>query len=54
MDRRHFFGTTLAASVALFKFPGAQAAAGAAPAPLPKRRQVRVAFMLGEHANVIG
>jgi transcriptional regulator GlxA family with amidase domain len=53
MDRRHFIGTTLAASVALFNTARAQAAVGDAPAPLPKRRRTRVAFMLGEHANVI-
>src|SRR5262245_444339 len=53
MHRREFIGTTLAASIALF--PGARglAAAGDAPAPLPKRKRVKVAFMLGEHANVI-
>ncbi len=53
MLRRHFLGTSLAASVALF---GRMADAGAANAqlqPLPRRQRVRVAFMLGDHANVI-
>ncbi len=55
MHRRHFLGTTLAASVALF---GRNAGAGAADAmspvpPLPRRQRVRVAFMLGDGANVI-
>ena len=53
MDRRHFIGTTLAASLALFNVTRAQGAEGGAPALLPKRKRVRVAFMLGEHANVI-
>ena len=55
MDRRHFIGTTLAASVALFNAgrSAAEAASPGAPAPLPKRSRVRVAFMLGHHANVI-
>jgi len=54
MHRRHFLGSTIAASIALFG-SGAQAAPAAAEpaAPLPKRRRVRVAFMLGDHANVI-
>jgi transcriptional regulator GlxA family with amidase domain len=46
MHRREFIGTTLAASVALF-------GAGSAPAPLPKRKRVKVASMLGDNANVI-
>jgi transcriptional regulator GlxA family with amidase domain len=54
MHRRQFIGTTLAASVALFgPVVRAQVATGAPIAPLPKRDRVRVAFMLGEHANVI-
>src|SRR5262245_49508550 len=53
MHRREFIGSTLAASVALFNAARAQAAESDAPAPLPKRKRVRVAFMLGEHANVI-
>jgi transcriptional regulator GlxA family with amidase domain len=54
MHRRHFLGSTIAASIALFG-SGAQAAPAAAEpaAPLPRRRRVRVAFMLGDHANVI-
>ena len=54
MHRRHFIGTSLAASLALFG--GTLRAAGAATAPaapLPKRKRVRVAFMIGHHANVI-
>jgi transcriptional regulator GlxA family with amidase domain len=59
MHRRQFIGTTLAASVALFGCrqaateETAAAPQGAAPAPLPERRHVKVAFMLGEGANVI-
>jgi transcriptional regulator GlxA family with amidase domain len=53
MHRRHFLGTTLAASVALFGIGRAQAAAAGASLPLPKRSRIRVAFMIGEHANVI-
>jgi transcriptional regulator GlxA family with amidase domain len=55
MDRRHFIGRTLAASIALMSGAG-RASAAAADAPLqalPKRERVKVAFMLGEHANVI-
>lgn len=59
MNRRHFVGTTLAASVALFGCGRARTeeatstAQGATIAPLPHRDRVRVAFMIGEHANVI-
>jgi transcriptional regulator GlxA family with amidase domain len=53
MHRRQFIGTTLAASVALFGPLRARAASGDPVAPLPKRDRVKVAFMLGEHANVI-
>lgn len=60
MDRRHFVGSSLAASLALFAAAPARATAGAAPAggdagfpPLPKRDRVKVAFMLGDDANVI-
>jgi transcriptional regulator GlxA family with amidase domain len=55
MERREFLGTSLAASVALFG-PGSGAAAenaGSPVAPLPRRDRVRVAFMLGDNANVI-
>lgn len=53
MDRRNFIGTTLAASLALFNGPRTGVAHAAEVSPLPKRKRVRVAFMLGEHANVI-
>ena len=53
MHRREFIGTTLAASVALFGTARAQEGPGATVAPLPKRDRVKVAFMLGDHANVI-
>ena len=59
MHRRQFIGTTLAASVALFGCrqaateENAAASQGTAPAPLPERRRVKVAFMLGDGANVI-
>ena len=53
MHRRQFIGTTLAASVALFASVRAGAAGAGARAPLPKRDKVKVAFMLGEGANVI-
>jgi transcriptional regulator GlxA family with amidase domain len=54
MQRREFLGTTFAASVALFG-PGARAetSASSPTAPLPRRDRVRVAFMLGDSANVI-
>jgi len=54
MRRRELLGSSLAASFALFA--GAQAQAGPAPAalqPLPQRKGIRVAFMLGDGANVI-
>lgn len=59
MNRRHFLGTTFATSVALFGCGrAATAETGRAPdgtaiSPLPHRDRVRVAFMIGEHANVI-
>ena len=53
MDRRHFIGTTCAASVAFFACLRGTAAASGPSAPLPKRRTTKVAFMLGEGANVI-
>ena len=53
MQRRHFLGTALAASVALFGIDRADAAAGGALVPLPKRRRIRVAFMIGDDTNVI-
>ena len=54
MHRRHFIGTSLAASIALFG--GTLRAAGAAAepaAPLPKRDRVKVAFMIGKWTNMI-
>lgn len=53
MHRRQFIGTTLAASVALFGHGQVRAAADGAASPLPKRERIRVAFMLGDNANVI-
>lgn len=53
MHRRKFIGTAFAASVALFNAGKAAAAEGGLPARLPKRGRVKVAFMLGDHANVI-
>lgn len=52
MKRRNFLGTTLAASVALFGMGRASAADGSND-PLPRRKRIRVAFMLGDGANVI-
>ncbi|MBX3702277.1 MAG: DJ-1/PfpI family protein [Steroidobacteraceae bacterium] len=53
MHRRQFIGTALAASVALIGPRLAGAAGSGGLAPLPKRKRVRVAFMLGDNANVI-
>lgn len=54
MHRRHFIGTSLAASIALFGGTLRAASAAAEPAaPLPKRDRVKVAFMIGDGANVI-
>jgi transcriptional regulator GlxA family with amidase domain len=53
MHRREFIGSTLAASVAIFGGARPAGAETAPAAPLPKRKRVRVAFMLGQHANVI-
>jgi transcriptional regulator GlxA family with amidase domain len=62
MQRRHFLiGSMAGASFALFAHsaPRVNAASGEATADkstvamLPKRDRVRVAFLLGEHANVI-
>ena len=53
MQRRNFISRTLGAS-ALAVFAGASSAAEASKLePLPKRRTTKVAFMLGENANVI-
>jgi transcriptional regulator GlxA family with amidase domain len=53
MHRREFIGTTIVASIALFGSGRAAAAQAGALAPLPKRERIRVAFMLGDNANVI-
>jgi len=53
MHRRQFIGSTVAASVALFAHGRAGAAESGPLAPMPKRKRVKVAFMLGEGANVI-
>lgn len=58
MQRREFTSWALGASTLAFfgAAGGARAAtttAGSAPGALPDRKTVRVAFMLGEHANVI-
>jgi transcriptional regulator GlxA family with amidase domain len=55
MKRRTFIGSSFAASIALFGGArGAHAAAATSPAAaLPRRKQVRVAFLLSEGANVI-
>jgi transcriptional regulator GlxA family with amidase domain len=52
MRRRQFVGT-LAASLALFGGARARSAGAGSSAPLPRRDKVKVAFMLGEGANVI-
>jgi transcriptional regulator GlxA family with amidase domain len=53
MHRRHFIGSSFAASLALFNAGRGVAAESGPAAPLPRRKRVRVAFMLGQHANVI-
>jgi transcriptional regulator GlxA family with amidase domain len=53
MDRRQFIGSSIAASVALFNVGAARAAASGGLQPLPKRKTIKVAFMLGDNANVI-
>jgi transcriptional regulator GlxA family with amidase domain len=53
MHRRRFIGSTLAASVALFAGGRAAAAGAGAAGLLPKRERTKVAFMLGDGANVI-
>ena len=53
MDRRQFVGSSIAASVALFNVGAAGAAATGELQPLPKRKSIKVAFMLGDNANVI-
>ena len=53
MHRRQFIGSTVAASVALFAHGRAGAAESGPLAPMPKRERVKVAFMLGDNANVI-
>jgi len=55
MHRRHFIGSSIAASIAIFG--GARRASAAtaesAAKPLTRRAPVKVAFMLGDGANVI-
>jgi len=55
MKRRHFLGSSLAATIALLgAAPLGTAAEAASPVkPLPRRGRVKVAFMLGDGANVI-
>ena len=55
MQRRSFLGSSFAATIALFATGtrAAPASEKAAANPLPKRERIKVAFMLGEHANVI-
>ncbi|HEU5468655.1 MAG TPA: hypothetical protein VFU77_05055, partial [Steroidobacteraceae bacterium] len=53
MHRREFIGTTIAASVALFGSGRVAAAQAGTLAPLPKRESIKIAFMLGDNANVI-
>jgi transcriptional regulator GlxA family with amidase domain len=55
MQRRHFIGQALAASIALFggAFAPVSVRAQQALAPMPKRKTVKVAFMLGDNTNVI-
>jgi transcriptional regulator GlxA family with amidase domain len=53
MQRREFLGTSLAASIGLFGRAGLAAEGAGTPASLPRRDRVRVAFMLGDGANVI-
>ena len=53
MHRRQFIGTSLAASIAVFSSGHARRRSAGPAAPLPKRKRVRVAFMIGHHANVI-
>ena len=51
MHRREFIGSTIAASVALLgagPAAAAVAAQGEGLAPLPERKSIRVAFMLGD------
>lgn len=51
MDRRHFMTTTFG-TAALLAGLARGGEAGTGPA-LPNRREIRVAFLLGDHANVI-
>ena len=53
MHRREFIGKTIAASIALFGAGRAAAAQAGTLSPLPKRENIKVAFMLGDNANVI-
>ena len=51
MDRRHFMTTTLGAAALLAGI--ARAGETTAGDALPRRREIRVAFLLGDNANVI-
>src|SRR5687768_9810504 len=54
MNRRHVLqGALGSASIAWFTHAGAQSGAAATTNRLPQRELVRVAFLLGENANVI-
>jgi transcriptional regulator GlxA family with amidase domain len=55
MHRRHFIGTSLVAAIGIFgrSFAAAAAGAGEPANALPRRKRVKVAFLLGHHANVI-
>jgi transcriptional regulator GlxA family with amidase domain len=55
MQRRHFIGQAIAASIALFGSAFAPVRAGGQESlpPMPKRKTVKVAFMLGDNSNVI-
>lgn len=51
MDRRHFMTTTVGAAALLTGMARTGEAVG--DEALPRRREIRVAFLLGDHANVI-
>ena len=54
MQRRHFLNHTVAASaLAMFGSATRAAAEAAKPERLPQRKTTKIAFLLGEHANVI-
>jgi transcriptional regulator GlxA family with amidase domain len=53
MERRQFIASSLGATALAAFGATTVSAAGATPAALPRRDRVRVAFMLGDRANVI-